>query len=210
MQVLIPTVECCLKEECIAPAGSGHNNHRYDQAAFSLYIRKNGFVCKQEQRFHATNPLLLEVKDSDVILFSRRWMEPKPFTSKIQLKEVCSSLPEGAGEFAEKVVETIEGARVASDDPLQECLRKNNNSHELCEKELRDIRKGLDSWTLKMKAILTGFVPFIAALIYYAPLLLVMGFCLRRPSVLIGRGLSTQTKVIRLLGLVVLFWWLYV
>ncbi|KAH3767809.1 hypothetical protein Pelo_333 [Pelomyxa schiedti] len=78
--VLLPTVACALVADCIAPTGATTQNHRFDQAVFSIYIKQNGLQCQYDYRFWANQfntPVpggvpRDEKAKSDIILFTRR------------------------------------------------------------------------------------------------------------------------------------------
>ena len=82
-KVLKPVVECCMKQECIEPEGSGFHNHRYDQSVFSIMLAKNGIKCQTEGKFwgnrgnsrtpkHPQGITVDPTEKNDMILFSRR------------------------------------------------------------------------------------------------------------------------------------------
>ena len=91
--VLEPTVECMMHAECVDPPGAGHDNHRYEQAAFSIFMRKHGIYCHDEDRFREDKPMLASwdptQEHQDFTFFFRRWRYPKPYTHLISRSAEC-------------------------------------------------------------------------------------------------------------------------
>eukprot|EP00741_Cyanophora_paradoxa_P008674 tig00001366_g8397.t1 len=149
-EVLEAAARCAAEEPCIAPPGSDASNHRQDQSVFSVLIRRGGFPCEADRRFSESNPLRAPASpagalarhrralagaplDPPTVLFSRRWMHPKPYAPL--LRRGASPRPPSRGEgpysrpwtpgaVAPVVVETIEGRRVpaAAREALAGCL----------------------------------------------------------------------------------------
>lgn len=47
--VLDPWVDCAMHKECIAPVGSSRENHRQDQAALTVLMKKIGLPCRKDE-----------------------------------------------------------------------------------------------------------------------------------------------------------------
>ncbi|XP_013396386.1 uncharacterized protein LOC106163376 [Lingula anatina] len=51
--ILKPWVKCALTKECIAPAGSNHGNHRYDQSALTVITYTSGLQLQHHTELYA-------------------------------------------------------------------------------------------------------------------------------------------------------------
>jgi hypothetical protein len=131
-EVLAPTVDCALDPLCIDPAGSGHENHRYEQAVFSLFMRKVGIHCRYGRYYNehiptTLTPNVLALRQPQLFFF-RRWRYPKPYAPFVFGRTDVEPEEENTGALREN------GAtdRKNSDNELANCLRKNEYDISKC------------------------------------------------------------------------------
>ena len=91
--VLLPTAECAARAECIAPAGSGLHNHRFDQSVFSTMINHAGLTCQDdpifwgnERNLGSQQPTPDETQQNNIVLYTARGRQGNKYTRHIKKK----------------------------------------------------------------------------------------------------------------------------
>ena len=179
-EVLLPTVRCGLDWHCIDPQGAGHDNHRYEQAVFSLYMRQQNIHCHLGRRFNEHLPATLHpdalALHQAQVFFLRRWRYPKPYAKYVRRREhtgwaAVSSEEMTSGNMALK--ENGVTDRKKSDSQLLRCLREHDYELEECKAEQAEWRKEaahkslLGSQELRKAEEVRGYVLGLAAKVFW-------------------------------------------
>lgn len=94
-KVLQPAALCALDSACIDPPGSGHENHRYEQAVLSLFLRKHRLHCSVGRLFSEHLPATLNpdplAMHQPQLFFFRRWRYPKPYAAHALRTSILSN-----------------------------------------------------------------------------------------------------------------------
>ena len=143
-KILKPTYICSLENRCIDPKGSGHENHRYEQAIFSLFIRKHRLHCNIGRMYNEHLPTTLHpdplASHQPQVFFFRRWRYPKPYIPYVARRPIISDGHSGSkgeplidGDSDRSLANPGENSsifengvtdRKTSDNKLLQCLRE--------------------------------------------------------------------------------------
>ena len=192
-EILKPTYICSLDNRCIDPIGSGHENHRYDQAVFSLFIRKHRLHCNVGRMYNEHSPTTLHpdplASHQPQVFFFRRWRYPKPYVAYVARRPIISDRQSdnngdqlidrdsdrslaSSGENS-SIFENGITDRKTSDNKLLQCLREHNYNLEQCHKEknewsmLSSKKEMLGSAALREREEMRGYALGLAAKVFW-------------------------------------------
>ena len=155
-RILPESLRCALHEDCIAPRGSGRENHNYDQSALSIQVYSQGYACEGRREYaegYMYRLTLDETRRNDVVFGVRRWQLPGPYPRHVNLKETSCGIELPYEPSDQGTIENYQAAHIASDSPLYKCLAQHNNSRVACG-SLREehVKRGTHSGSLDWHA----------------------------------------------------------
>jgi len=135
--ILKPALKCALDEHCIAPLGSGRNNHNYDQSVLATLAHANGLGHMCHDRKVYCSPMTIdytidETRCNGLEIAGRRWRGPRRYPKHIDIHYNVPTT--GTGKVEARTVKTVEvltGKKPQSKSAWQECEEK-------CSKDFKD------------------------------------------------------------------------
>jgi len=145
--ILKPALECALDEHCIAPPGSGRNNHNYDQSVLASLAHATGLGDACHEREVYCSPMTIdytidESRCNGLEIAGRRWRGPRRYPPHIDLYFDRASTPniaqgigtignDGYQKTALGTVEVLTGKKPQANSKWQKCQdRCANTFHE--------------------------------------------------------------------------------
>lgn len=138
--ILKPALECALDEHCIAPPGSGRNNHNYDQSVLATLAHASGLGDSCHDRSVYCSPMTIdytidETRCNGLEIAGRRWRGPRRYPPHIDRYFDLKSNPKirrdseitAGDEYRKTSVGTVEvrtGKKPQANSKWQKCQDK--------------------------------------------------------------------------------------
>jgi len=165
--VLGPAVTCALDEDCMAPMGSGRNNHYFDQSVWSILMYGHGLVCAPNVAYVQSDMRYITVNETwtneHALLADRQWKQPRPYV--VHVRSRLGACPNVTVTRRADLIEATDHP-LDTDDSLMACLRAHRNVRASCSvlmgehARLRDssfwygtVARLLQAWVLMYKSI---------------------------------------------------------
>jgi hypothetical protein len=171
-------MDCAMDLACIAPPGSGRENHNFDQSAVSSAVYRGGFTCSREVRYIEYRadrvPAAIDAA-SDTVILLRRWHTPRPFED--QIVHTCDVPTQDMVAPAEPtvLVEHGQGAHYKADSALLQCVRQHDGDVSKCTElangpERLTFAMTVDNWLFNLRGVLFRAYSLPLSLVAAVPL----------------------------------------